>query len=52
MQSKICNFANDTTPHVSGYVLYDVLNLFEQDSTILSDWFRDHFMTLNQCKYH
>ena len=29
------NFADYTTPHMSGYVLNDVLNLLEQDSTIL-----------------
>ena len=46
-QSSICNFADDTTPQVSGYVLNDVLNLLEQESTILIKWFRDNFMTLN-----
>ena len=51
-QSSICNFADDTTPHVSGYVLKDVLNVLEQESTILIDWFRDNFMTLNQGKCH
>ena len=49
-QFNICNFANVTTSHVSGYVLNDVLNLLVQDSTILIDWFRDNFMTL--VKYH
>ena len=48
MQSNICNFANDTTPHVSGYVLNHVLNLLEQDSAILIEWFRDDFMTIDQ----
>ena len=51
-QSSICNFADDTTPHVSGCVLNDVLNLLEQESTILIEWFRDNFMTLNQGKCH
>ena len=40
-QSSICNFADDTTPHVNGYVLNDVLNLIEQDSTILIECFRE-----------
>ena len=37
---------------MSGYVLNDVLNLLEQESTILIEWFRDNFMTLNQGKCH
>ena len=40
-QCNIYNFADDKTPHVSGYVLNDVLNLLEQCSTILIVWFRD-----------
>ena len=50
-QSDIYNFADDLSPHVSGYVLNDVLNLLEQDSTILIEWFRHNFMTLNQGKF-
>ena len=37
---------------MSGYVLSEVLNILEQGSTILIEWFRDNFMTLNQGKYH
>ena len=51
-QCNIYNFADDKTPHVSGYVLNDVLNLLKQDSTALIEWFRDNFMTLNQGKCH
>ena len=39
-------------PHVNGYVLNDVLNLLEHDCTILFEWSRGNFMTLNQGKCH
>ena len=42
MHYNICNFADDTTPYVNVYVLNDVLNLLEQDSAMLIEWFRDY----------
>ena len=51
-QTDICNFADDTTPHASGYELKDVLLRLEHDSNTLLEWFRDNFMTLNEGKCH
>ena len=51
-QTEICNFADDTTPHASGYELKDVLLRLEHDSNTLLEWFRVNFMTLNEGKCH
>ena len=45
--SEICNFADDTTPHSSGYILKNVMIDIENDCTILIDWFRDNYLTLH-----
>ena len=47
-ETSICNFADDTTPHASEYVLNDVMVPLEHDSNTLLDCFRDNFMTLNE----
>ena len=44
--TKVCSFANDTTPHSSGYNVNEMLIDVEQDSSILPELFRDNFMTL------
>ena len=49
--SFACNYANDTTPHASGYLLNYVMIQLDHDSNTLLDWFRDNFMTLNEGKY-
>ena len=41
--ANICNFADDTTPHASGYNLKEVMIDVEHDCTILVEWFRDDF---------
>ena len=51
-QTDICNLADDTTPHASGFKLKDVLLRLMHDSDILLEWFRDNFMTLNEGKCH
>ena len=51
-ETSICNFADDTTPHASGYVLNYVMIQLEHDSNTLLDWLRDNFMTLNEDKCH
>ena len=38
-QTEICNFADNTTPHASGYELKDVLLRLEHDSNTLLEWF-------------
>ena len=50
--SEICNFADDTTPHSSGYKLKDVMIDIENDCSLLIDWFRDNYLTLNADKCH
>ena len=51
-KADICNFADDTTPHASGYDLKEVMIDVEHDCTILVEWFRDNFLTLNADKCH
>ena len=48
----ICNFADDTNPHTSGFQLNNVLIRLEHDRNKLHEWFRDNFMTLNESKCH
>ena len=50
--TEVCNFADDTTPNSCGYDVNEVLTDVEHDSTILLEWFRDNFMTLNADKCH
>ena len=51
-QTSICNFADDTTPHASGYELNEVLMRLEHDSDTILNWFRDNYMILNESKCH
>ena len=51
-QTNICNFADDTTPHASGYELDEVMINLEHDSNLILEWFRDNYMTLNEGKCH
>ena len=50
--TDICNFADDTTPHSSGFDLNQVMTDVEYDCSILVEWFRDNYLTLNadKCK--
>ena len=50
--ANICNFADDTTPNASGYNMKEVMIDVEHDCTILVEWFRDNFLTLNADKCH
>ena len=38
-KADICNFADDTTPHASGYNSKEVMIDVEHDYTILVEWF-------------
>ena len=51
-RTDICNFADDTTPHASGFELNEVLIDLEHDSNLILEWFRDNYMTLNEDKCH
>ena len=50
--ANVCNFADNTTPHASGYDLKEVIVDVEQDCTISVEWFRDNFLTLNADQCH
>ena len=50
--ANVCNFADNTTPHASGYDLKEVIVDVEQDCTISVEWFRENFLTLNADKCH
>ena len=50
--TEICNFADDTTPHSSGFDLKEVMIDFEHDCSLLVEWFRDNYLTLNADKCH
>ena len=45
--TEVSNFADDATPHSCGYNVNEVLTEVEHDSSILLEWFRDNFMTLD-----
>ena len=50
--TEICNFADDTTPYDSGEDINNVMKNIEHDCTLLVEWFRDNYMTLNASKCH
>ena len=50
--TDICNFADDTTPHSSSTDVDEAIKNVEHDCTLLVDWFRDNYMTLNASKCH
>ena len=45
--SHICNFADDTIPHSSGFDLKQVMLGAEHDCYLLIEWFCDSYLTLN-----
>ena len=50
--TELCNFADDSTPYSSGYSLHEVIGNVEHDCSVLVEWFRDNYMTLNAIKCH
>ena len=50
--AHICNFADDTTPHCNSTNINEAMTNVEHDCTLLVEWFRDNFMTLNASKCH
>ena len=50
--SNICNFADDTTPNCSKKDLNEAITNVEHDCSLLVEWFRDNYMTLNVPKCH
>ena len=50
--TEVCNYADDTTLYVGDKNLRTVLSKLEKDTLLLSDWFSDNFMKLNEDKSH
>ena len=48
----ICNYADDTTIYVSDYRYEEIIRKLENDTAILSEWFRGNSMKVNAEKYH
>ena len=51
-RTDVCNFADETTPHSIHHNLKEAMTKVEHDYTILAEWSRDNFMTLNAEKYY
>ena len=43
-KTDICNFADDTTPHSSGFHLNQVMTEAEHNFSILVEWFHDNLL--------
>ena len=50
--TEVCNYADDTTLYVGDKSLRTVLLKLEKDTLLLSEWFSDNFMKLNEEKSH
>ena len=50
--SAICNFVDDTTIFAADVCLDKVLERLETDAVVLSKWFPENFMKLNEGKCH
>ena len=50
--SLICKYADDTTIYVSDYRNEEIIKKLENDTAILSEWFRDNSMKVNAEKCH
>ena len=51
-ETKVCNYADDTTIYVCGNNLKHIVSSLETDAQKLSKWFRDNNMKLNPDKCH
>ena len=50
--AEICNHANDTTIFACGSDLGSVLGSLEGDAALLSLWFENNYMKMNEDKSH
>ena len=50
--TEVCNYVDDTTLYVGDKNLRIVLSKLERDTLLLSEWFSDNFMKLNEEKSH
>ena len=49
---KICNFVDDTTIYVCDGNHENVINKSESETLLISEWFRNNYMKLNDDKCH
>ena len=48
--TEICNYAEDTTFFVCGTELDPILKSLEKDASLLSNWFANNYMKMNDDK--
>ena len=52
LDSKICNYADDTTIYVCDRDHENIINRLENETLILSEWFQNNYLRLNGEKCH
>ena len=50
--TEICNYADDTTIFACGSDLGPILESLERDAALLSLWFENNYMEMNEDKSH
>ncbi len=50
--TEMCNYADDTTIFSCGYEIDNILETLQRDANLLSDWFVDNYMEMNDDKSH
>ena len=50
--TEVCNYADDTTIFVCGTELDPILKSLEKDASLLSNWFANNYMKMNDDKSH
>ena len=49
-ECDICNFADDTTLYCTNYKSEEVIKNLEKEGKIISDWFLNNYLKLNEAK--
>ena len=50
--TEICNYADDTTIFAFGSDMCSILKSLEEDASLLSFWFENNYMKMNEDKSH
>ena len=50
--TDVCNYADDTTPHVCDIDIQNLIRKLEHDCLLVIDWFDSNYMKLNRDKCH
>ena len=51
-ETDVCNYADDTTPHVCDTDIQNLTRRLEHDCLLAMDWFDNNYMKLNEDKCH